>query len=97
MPTDDYTNAEIVRSLQRIESGLEGLESEVKAQRSDLVTRSEWGLRKEAIDREQRRIWAAIDDVKATAAARSVPWTSVAAILVALASLAVTAIPALAN
>lgn len=76
-PTDDYTNAEIVRSLKRIEDKVDNMAA-------GYVPRGEFDAYRQANDREMR-------DMKSTQQRqdeqRHIPWTQVATSVVAIATL----------
>lgn len=52
VPEDSYTQAEIVRTLQRIEKGQEEMRSELKDQIGMTVSRDAWELKNQSLDRE---------------------------------------------
>jgi hypothetical protein len=82
----DYTQAEIVRTLKRIEEGQSSLAAKVDGLTAGFVPRSEWQIWADARDREIR-------DLKAAKA----PWWTWAAVLISFGSLAVTVLPKLVN
>ena len=51
-PEDSYSQAEIVRTLRRIESGQAEMRSELKDQIGMTVSRDAWELKNQALDRE---------------------------------------------
>lgn len=73
--TDDYTQAEIVRALQRLETGQARMESKFDSLSAGFVTR-------EVLDIELTGIRKDIDDINASRA----PWWSVAALVVSAAA-----------
>lgn len=85
MAEDEYTQAEIVRSLKRIELDVSEVKAEVRQQAIGYVARAEFVTYKDAIGRE-------IADLKVSAASARVPWTAVAPVIIGIATLAVTLI-----
>ena len=83
--TDDYSQAEMVRTLGRIEQAQVATNRRLDVLSTSHVTRAEWVLRADARDREIR-------DLKARAA----PWWTWAMLIVGAISLAATLIPRLA-
>lgn len=83
--SDDYSQAELVRTLQRIEKAQVDTNTRLDALATSHVTRGEWVLWSDARDREIR-------DLKARAA----PWWTWAMLIVTVVSLASNLIPRLA-
>lgn len=69
--TDDYTQAEIVRTLQRLETGQTRMESKFDRLSAGFVTR-------DVLDIELNAIHQDIADIKSSRA----PWWSIAALVV---------------
>jgi exonuclease VII small subunit len=69
--TDDYTQAEIVRALQRLETGQARMESKFDSLSAGFVTR-------EVLDIELKGIRQDVEDIKGSRA----PWWSVVALIV---------------
>lgn len=86
--TDDYTQAEIVRSLQRIEKSQEALTQLVTSQGTTYVTRVEFDLVRTAQEKT-------LNEIKAESAARRAPWWSVMSAVAGLVAVAVAIIVAL--
>lgn len=81
--TDDYTQAEIVRALQRLETGQARMESKFDSLSAGFVTR-------EVLDIELKAIRQDIEDIKSSTRrdigelkASRAPWWSVAALVIA--------------
>jgi hypothetical protein len=86
---DDYTQAEIVRSLKRIEDGQAALMGTVSALSTQFVPRTEFVLVVSAQDTK-------INDLKVAAERRIAPWWSVVAALSGLAGVALAIVIAVA-
>lgn len=71
--TDDYTQAEIVRTLQRLETGQTRMESKFDRLSAGFVTR-------DVLDIELNAIHQDISEMKASRA----PWWSVASVVIAI-------------
>lgn len=67
MPEEDYTPAEVVRSLKRIEADLAEVKSEVRQQAAGYIARAEYETWKAAIGRE-------VNDIKTNLTAARTPW-----------------------
>lgn len=92
----DYTQAEIVRTLHRIEEGQKELAQKVEAQAGFFVSRDAWTMKNLALDREIVRIHNRVDDIKDDLESSRAPWWTWATVLTALAMAAVNIIPKLA-
>lgn len=73
--TDDYTQAEIVRALQRLETGQARMESKFDSLTAGFVTR-------EILDVTVAGLRQDIDDLKSSRA----PWWTVAAVIISIAA-----------
>lgn len=82
---DEYTQAEVVRTLQRIEKDVAEVKADVRQQSTGYVSRAEFDTYKSAIGRE-------VADLKIERAAARVPWTAVVAAVAAVATLVLTLI-----
>jgi len=91
---DDYSNAEIVRSLKRIEDGQKDLSKKVDDVSAGFVPRREWQLWADARDRELKEIK---DDAASASASRHVPWPMVVGVALTGLTALVTLILALSN
>lgn len=83
MPEPDYTNAEVVRSLQRIEKDVSEVKAEMRQQIAGYVPRGEFDTWKAGIGRE-------IGEIRTSMTASRVSWPQVATVVVSVATLAVT-------
>lgn len=83
MNEPDYTNAEVVRSLQRIEKDVSEVKAEMRQQIAGYVARAEYDTWKAAIGRE-------IAELRTNMTASKVSWPQVATVVVSVATLAVT-------
>jgi hypothetical protein len=72
---DSYTQAEIVRLLTRLDTSVTELKADLRRLEQNYVTRSEWGLYKEAYERNDKLIRAEVADVRtATSPVRVSGW-----------------------
>lgn len=83
MAGEEYTQAEIVRSLKRIEQDVSEVKTEVRQQVAGYVARAEFDTYKAGIGRE-------VAELRTTIAASKVSWPQVATVVVSIATLAVT-------
>lgn len=73
--TDDYTTAEIVRTLKRVETKIDSLGNQY-------VPRGEFQEWQKGIGREIREVKADIDKLESDLGGRKVPWTAAGALAV---------------
>lgn len=57
--TESYSQAEIVRLLKRLDKNVDELSSDLKRLEANYVTRAEWEMRTQFVDREIRDLKAA--------------------------------------
>lgn len=93
--TDDFTQAEIVRSLQRIEDGMTRMRDEWQATLAEMVRRDAWEQKNTALDRELKEVKEQhtrdVAELKEQFA-RPPVWPSVVSGVVAAAALAISLI-----
>lgn len=90
MTADDFTQAEIVRSLARIEDGQKALGEKVEKLTERFVTADVFELRMASVERD-------VVDVKSSVESRRVSGWTIAAVIVAIVATAAALIPALAK
>lgn len=90
MTADDFTQAEIVRSLARIEDGQKVLGEKVEKLTERFVTADVFELRMASVERD-------VVDVKSSVESRRVSGWTIAAVIVAIVATASALIPALAK
>lgn len=83
MPEDaeTYSQAEIVRLLQRLDKNVDTLSTDLKRLEVNYVTRAEWSMRTQYVDRELK---ALKDADRASAPAKVSGWTIAAVVVSAL-------------
>lgn len=97
MTPEDFSTGEVGRALQRIEGDLREVKTDIKGMGLVYVTRAEYDVREQAIDRELKGVRAALDKgIEELKAARPM-WWQVAPFLVAAMSLAIVLIEKLAT
>ncbi|WP_293782621.1 hypothetical protein [uncultured Aeromicrobium sp.] len=79
---EPYTVAEVVRSLKRVEAGLAEVRTDLRSQAAGYVTRAEFQVWRDGIGRELREIKSDVQEVRAEAKARQMPWTAVGALAI---------------
>lgn len=93
--TDDFTQAEIVRSLQRIEDGMSRMRDEWQNTLAEMVRRDAWEQKNTALDRELKEVKEQhakdVDELKERFA-RPPVWPNILSGIVAAAALAISLI-----
>jgi hypothetical protein len=89
---DEYAPGEISRSFKRVEDAIKDLAGETKSgfaevntrfdlMRGEFVHKTEWTLHREGVERKFAELDKDIDEVKADAEKRHVPWTAVVGVV----------------
>lgn len=99
--TEDWTQAEIVRSLQRIEAGLEQARVDLKTSAQSYVTRDDFATWRSTIGREIGEVKTAsangLAKLEAEIDARHAPWWSIVTAMAAVAAVLITVVPLIAR